>query len=193
MALVAYSDDSDFGSDSEEADQQANGVANDLKTEIIPEVIPKKCVQQSTPNSIPAVQEHTVKKSATLPNSDSSSAVQDSKITSGVDDIVDEDDFEDVHRGGPSSLLASIPAAIPVTSMHSEVAEVEDELNDVPTVDTWKITAELQKNNDKFKTCAADSASDKATFERPKKKAKSKVKFFVPALSEVRIAQVLVS
>lgn len=162
MALVAYSDDSDIGSDSEEVEQQVNGVQNDTNSKISPEK--NVSDRHTTKSPIANTSVNSVQKSPS-----------ESGLPSGIDDIVDED--ENHYRDKPN-ILASIPEAVPIDSLQTAVSEVEDELTDVPTADKW-----LNRIKESGESNPAES-STKFSGGPPKKKAKAKVKFFVPALSE---------
>lgn len=155
MALVAYSDDSDLSSDSEDIVEHVNGIKGETKPKITPEVIKEETPPEVLSRSSPVVKENP-------------------KLFSTVNDIVEDNEGDAIDK---PSILASIPAALPVDSTQDadEIGEVEDELTDVPTVDTWKVTAEIKKGGSDGKPQAKSLI---------KKKEKSKVKFFVPALSE---------
>ncbi|XP_064098248.1 LOW QUALITY PROTEIN: proline-rich protein PRCC-like [Macrobrachium nipponense] len=122
MALVAYSDDSDIGSDSEEVEQQVNGVQNDKNAKISPEKNDSDGHTEISPIASANV------------NSEQKSP-SDSGLPSGIDDIVDEDEN---HYRDKTNILASIPEAVPIDSLQTAVGEVEDELTDVPTADRGK-------------------------------------------------------
>ncbi|XP_042205908.1 proline-rich protein PRCC-like [Homarus americanus] len=159
MALVAYSDDSDLGSDSEDGEEH---LESSIEKELKPQV---------TNNGVNGTPFSQVKSNSGQPNL---------VLDSGVDSIVDEDDNIEVKKTG---LLASIPAAKPLTSIGDgvEIGEEADELTDVPTVDTWKVIQELKSSsssNEMNRSSSSTSVSSKI------KKEKRKVQIFVPALSE---------
>lgn len=142
MALVAYSDDSDLGTDSEDGDEaQKDGEALVEPPATVP------------PAAVPPVR------------------------NDGVDSIEDEDD--DFSKRENTSLFSSVPAAVPVSRL-LHVGEVEDdEVVDVPTVETWKVTQELKKQNN-----GLVEASQSGPQFAPPRKERKKVKIFVPSLSE---------
>ncbi|KAG7155357.1 Proline-rich protein PRCC-like, partial [Homarus americanus] len=109
-------DDSDLGSDSEDGEEH---LESSIEKELKPQV---------TNNGVNGTPFSQVKSNSGQPNL---------VLDSGVDSIVDEDDNIEVKKTG---LLASIPAAKPLTSIGDgvEIGEEADELTDVPTVDTWK-------------------------------------------------------
>lgn len=143
MALVAYSDDSDLGTDSEDGDEAQKGGKALVEP---PATVP--------PAAVPPVRKD------------------------GVDSIEDEDD--DFSKRENTSLFSSVPAAVPVSRL-LHVGEVEDdEVVDVPTVETWKVTQELKKQNN-----GLVEASQSGPQLAPPRKERKKVKIFVPSLSEV--------
>nr|XP_045592277.1 proline-rich protein PRCC-like [Procambarus clarkii] len=167
MALVAYSDDSDLGSDSDDGEKCVEGPAT---TVCKPEVEVVNSVPRTAVGDQDSIQ--------------STVAGGGGPDTLGVHGIIDEDE----ERFGTKlpGLLASIPAAKPLRSVWQglSIGEEVDELTDVPTVDTWKITQELKGKSietDKFGSKPNNSAKDSVS---KSKKERRKVQFFVPALSE---------
>lgn len=158
MALVAYSDDSDLGSDSEGGEESVESSVNKDPPEVVVESAKGRGSLQAT-------------------------VAEGNSVTSAeVDGIIDED--EDYVKQN-SSLFASIPPAKPLASVdHGFEIDESDQVTDVPTVDTWKVTKEL-KRNDSLKNISPANSSKSAVGFRSEKKEKRKVKFFVPALSEV--------
>lgn len=159
MALVAYSDDSDLGTDSEGGEESVESkvkendsvAANRINVQVLPQV------------------------------KSSSTVSENNCVTSEVDDIIDED--EDYLEKRPS-LFASIPAAKPLTNVDvGFTIEESDEVTDVPTVDTWKVTKEI-KDNGKVGNISPGKSSKSTVGSSSQKKERRKVQFFVPALSE---------
>lgn len=167
VCIVAYSDDSDIGSDSEETEKPLDSSASkEFKDEIRVDDVNVRglCVVES--NSVNSQVPH---------NTDSTSH--------GVNSIVDDDD--DINLETKScGLLSSIPAAkpLPVAGHGLNLGE-EDELTDVPTVDTWNITQQLKKHRNDINIVSPMPVKS-ATDSISKSKKKRKVQFFVPALSE---------
>lgn len=152
MALVAYSDDSDLGTDSEDGDEAQKDVA----------------VKASDGKALG-------EPPATVPPA----AVPPVRTEDGVDSIEDEDDDFSKSENTSSTLFSSVPAAVPVSRL-LDVGEVEDdEVVDVPTVETWKVTQELKKQNN-----GLVEASQSGPQPVPPRKERKKVKIFVPSLSE---------
>ena len=146
MALVAYSDDSDLGTDSEDGD------------EVQKDVVVKRG-------------DGKVERPARAPPA---------RTEGGVDSIEDEDEDFSKSENTPSALFSSVPAAVAVSSL-LDVGDVEeDEVVDVPTVDTWKVTQELKKQNNGVVKPTQPGANPP-----PPRKERKKVKIFVPSLSEV--------
>lgn len=147
MALVAYSDDSDLGTDSEDGDEAQKYAA----------------VRAGNGKSL-------VEPPARVPQA---------RTEGGVDSIEDEDEDFSKSENTSSTLFSSVPAAVPVSSL-LDVGELEeDEIVDVPTVDTWKVTQELKKQNN-----GVEEASQPGPQPAPVSKERKKVKIFVPSLSE---------
>ncbi|MPC65268.1 hypothetical protein E2C01_059401 [Portunus trituberculatus] len=146
MALVAYSDDSDLGTDSEDGDE---------------------------------TQKVVVKAGGEKALVEPPARVPPARTEGGVESIEDEDEDEDFPKSGNTSspLFSSVPAAVPLSSL-LDVGEVEeDEVVDVPTVDTWKVTQELKKQN--------NSVVEPSLHPPQPRKERKKVKIFIPSLSEV--------
>ncbi|XP_068243124.1 proline-rich protein PRCC [Palaemon carinicauda] len=161
MALVAYSDDSDIGSESEVEEQDS-------------------VIQNKTNSKILAGDIH---KDTTKPliSTDSAEAVQKSpshsEIPSGIDSIIDEDETRHIDK---PTILSSIPAAVPIDSLQMDVSEVDDELTDVPSAESW--INRIKETGESTDSSSNPDTNKKKSVEPPKKKAK--VKFIVPALSE---------
>ncbi|KAK7067027.1 hypothetical protein SK128_016124 [Halocaridina rubra] len=158
MALVAYSDDSDLGSETE--DTEENGIIsnNDNKLESVQRE-PKNIVSLTNP------------------------VLQNEVLPSSVDDIVEENDENGSILPGKSTLLASVPAALPIDFFEKGpgLGDSDDELTDVPTVDTWKVTTEIKKG---ITSENQQSLHQKEKHASSKVKERKKVKIFIPALSE---------
>ena len=151
MALVAYSDDSDLGTDSEDGDEVLEDAA------------------QMTSGGEASVESLT--------------RVSPAKLETGVDSIEDED--EDYSKSEKPfkipSLFSSVPAAVPVSSLLRVGEEEEDEVVDVPTVETWKVTQELKKQNNNVVGEPQPGTQPVSTHKKERKK----VKILLPSLSEV--------
>lgn len=147
MALVAYSDNSDMGTDSEDEEETLNDKP--------PQKIDAKKPSADTPKNV-------------IPK------------PSGVETIVDEDDDYAVESKPSSGLFSSVPAPVPVMSLLPVGEEVEDEVVDVPTVETWKVTQDLKKqqNNNEGGPPKIDAQPP------PMQKKAKKVKILIPSLSE---------
>lgn len=148
MALVAYSDNSDIGTDSEDGEETLDGKNQTVS-----------------------------KETAVL---EPSKSVQPTKV-GGVDTIEDEDDDYGPDKVPSSSLFSSMPAPVPVTSLLAAGEEVEDDVVDVPTVETWKVTQELKKWNNSEARASESKTQQTTTLKKEKKK----VKILIPSLSEV--------
>lgn len=184
MALVAYSDNSDMGTDSEEEEETLNDVEKrKVDTENPPTVSPKNAVSKSgverkaeTPNDVKHQRVDT--ESPPLTDSPRNAIAR----PSGVETIVDEDDdYAAESASVPSSgLFSSVPAPVPVSSLLPAGEEVEDEVVDVPTVETWKVTRDLKKQQ------GEGSETPPPLEPQPtQKKEKKKVKILIPSLAEV--------
>lgn len=144
MALVAYSDNSDVGTDSE--DDGEGQKADEWKASANP------------------------------------SESVDSAELSGVNTIEDEEEEFVGGKATSTGLFSSVPAAVPVTSLlEGAQEEVEDELVDVPTVETWKVTQELKKQNNN----ETGPSGFRADLTKAATKERKRVKIFIPSLSEV--------
>lgn len=148
MALVAYSDNSDMGTDSEDEEETMNNKP--------PQKIDTKMPTTDPPKNV-------------IPK------------PSGVETIVDEDDDYAAESVPSSGLFSSVPAPVPVASLLLAGEEMEDDVVDVPTVETWKVTQDLKKqqNNNEGGPLTIDVQPPTT-----QKKAK-KVKILIPSLSEV--------
>ncbi|KAG0718690.1 Proline-rich protein PRCC [Chionoecetes opilio] len=150
MALVAYSDDSDLGTDSEDGEEAREDLTkktSDGKASVKPaRVSPSKPVN----------------------------------LRKGVESIENEE--EDILSSDkPSStLFSSVPAAIPVSSLLGVGVEEDDEVVDVPTVETWKVTRDLKKQSNDGVAASQQGTQEGSTHRKNRKK----VKIFVPSLSE---------
>lgn len=148
MALVAYSDDSDLGTDSDDGDEAPGNV-----------VVKAGVGERST---------------------ESGGRVSPARLASGVDSIVDEDDDTLGSVKPSSTLFSNVPAAVPISNLLGPGQEEEDEVVDVPTVDTWKVTQELKKQA-KEVVGGPQPGTQHVTAHRKERK---KVKIFAPSLSE---------
>lgn len=188
MALVAYSDDSDLGSDEEiyedrsQVSENGDGI---IKAEN------KNDPDNSKPNH--NIASNVVSKlSSNTPNGNISS---NTSIISGIDSIVDEDE-EEYLKTESRGILESIPAARSSNSFSSnlDVNEDTDMITDVPTVDTWELLKELKEKNILPNGNENKSSTDlnvKPTTSKEKEKRikeqelkKKKIQFIIPALSE---------
>lgn len=167
MALVAYSDDSDLGSDSEDVEESPKTIVNG----------------ESKAKQLPESSKNREASSQIDPGPDPKAEKDLGGGGSGVADIVDSDD-EDATTKRTTGLLAAIPRAKPIgTGLKDDTplgAEV-DEVTDVPTVETWKVTQRIREEGSGSQTSNASSASVAAK----KKKEKKKIQFIIPSLSEV--------
>lgn len=185
MALVAYSDNSDMGTDSEEEEETLNGVEKrKADTENPPTDSPKNAVPKSgverKAEALNDVKHRRVDtESPPLTDSPRNAIAK----PSGVETIVDEDDdYAAESASVPSSgLFSSVPAPVPVSSLLPAGEEVEDEVVDVPTVDTWKVTRDLKKQQGEGSETPPPPLEPQAT----QKKEKKKVKILIPSLAEV--------
>lgn len=130
MALVAYSDESDF-SDEEEI----------LQPSIQPNI---------SKNTNP-----TSSKNSFLKNISNSSSLEngtENDKQSGIDSIIDEDDeflkpssvIGSLPAKAQSNLLSALPAAVGTRVAALDLGD--DELTDVPTKETWKPAQEILNN-----------------------------------------------
>lgn len=169
MALVAYSDDSDLASDPEDVEDSPRAIVNGESKARPPSESSDKgrASSQIDPKGNPKAEANP------------------GGLGTSVDDIVDFD--EDVATETRTGLLAAIPRAKPITgTLGASIplgAEV-DEVTDVPTVDTWKVTQKIKEGGSDSKISSASSAS--VTVK--KKKEKKKIQFIIPSLSEVNIS-----
>lgn len=170
MALVAYSDDSDLGSDSEDVEESPKVTVNgESKAKQPPESSDKgQASSQIDPEANPKANHKANPKAE--PNLGG--------VGTSVDDIVDfdEDDTTETRSG----LLAAIPRAKPSLEASIPLGAEVDEVTDVPTVDTWKVTQKIKEEGGDSQINRASSASVAVK----KKKEKKKIQFIIPSLSE---------
>ncbi|XP_047474572.1 proline-rich protein PRCC-like [Penaeus chinensis] len=165
MALVAYSDDSDLASDSEDVEEPPKVIVNG-------ESKAKQASESSEKGRAGAQID---------PEADPKADPKAEAARGGVEDIVDFD--EDVTTGARTGLLASIPRAKPIAGTQAAsvpLGEEVDEVTDVPTVDTWKVTQKIKEEGGDSKISSASSVS----VTTKKKKEKKKIQFIIPSLSE---------
>lgn len=174
MALVAYSDDSDLGSDSEDVEESPKVTVNgESKAKQPPESSDKgQASSQIDPEANPKAN----------PRANPKAETNLGGVGTSVDDIVDfdEDDTTETRSG----LLAAIPRAKPSLEASIPLGAEVDEVTDVPTVDTWKVTQKIKEEGGDSQINRASSASVAVK----KKKEKKKIQFIIPSLSEVNIS-----